>query len=575
MSRSTRYLSALILLGIVAIPISAVKAQVHFDNCVSLTGGNANIVVPASSHPTINGAPLESGDEIAVFTPEGLCGGSASWTGSNLSITAWVDDSITPVTDGFVAGDAITYKVWDASADVELAAQEVSYSSEHAFYRTDGKFGQNSIYAVSAFTATAGGSEPVAPMLALPTEFATDVPLTLTLEWQYPSEGVSYDLQVSTDAEFSSLIVDEDGLDTTSYAYAGLSHSSTYYWRVRAWNESGYGAYSQIWSFTTVDPMDVPAPSAAHDHVSTQEDTEVEVNVLANDTNLGSGALTIEIARNPARGTARIQNSSIIYTPDTDFNGQDTLWYRLQNSTGGTSSARVVVAISPVDDAPYFPEESAITNPSSGEEILIGRLSIDGDTSETAHFLVEWSEAIDVDGDLITYMWELSATQDFSEPLLRIDAGVEPQIETDHSSISGILREMEISVGSAYTFYHRVVATSTEQSVMSDAQGVRLVRGTMTRTDDGTQPKQFTLDQNYPNPFNPSTTIAYTLAEEAFVTLTVYDVVGREVATLVADRQPSGEHSVAFEADRLNSGVYAYRIEAGSHTAIRSMVLLK
>jgi len=558
-----------------AIPYTTVRAQVHFDTCVSLTGGNANIVVPTSSGPTIDGVPLEIGDEIAVFTPEGLCGGWASWTGSNLSITAWVDDSITPVTDGFVAGDAIVYKVWDASADEELSVQEVSYSSEHSFYRTDGMFGQNSIYAVSTLTASAGETELQAPVLISPTDATADVPLSLTLEWQDHADGVSYDIQVSTDSEFSSLIVDEGGLDAATYDYAGFAHSSTYYWRVRARNESGSGPYSEIWSFTTVDPMGVPAPIAAPDYVSTKEDTEVEIDVLANDTYLDSGAITIHIVKNPARGTARIHNSSVIYTPDTDFHGQDTLRYQVRNSAGGTSGARIVIAIAPVNDAPYFPEEAVITSPSSGEEILIGSLSVEGDSNEVAHFIVEWNEAIDVDGDPITYTWELSATQDFTVPILSLDAGAERQLETDHTLIIGILQDMGISVGSAYTFYHRVVAMSEEQSVMSQAQGLRLVRGTMTRTNDDTQPRQFALDQNYPNPFNPSTTIAYTLGEESFVTLTVYDVVGREVATLVADRQPSGQHSVSFEAGRLNSGVYAYRIEAGSHTEIKRMVLLK
>ncbi len=88
-------------------------------------------------------------------------------------------------------------------------------------------------------------------------------------------------------------------------------------------------------------------------------------------------------------------------------------------------------------------------------------------------------------------------------------------------------------------------------------------------------PSTFSLSQNYPNPFNPATLINYSLARSGSVKLAVYDVLGREVATLVNEKQNAGEYNVRFDGRMLASGMYFYRIEAGSFTQVKKMLLLK
>lgn len=87
--------------------------------------------------------------------------------------------------------------------------------------------------------------------------------------------------------------------------------------------------------------------------------------------------------------------------------------------------------------------------------------------------------------------------------------------------------------------------------------------------------ERFTLDQNYPNPFNPSTQIRFTLGESAHATLTVYDMMGRVVATLVDGALPSGSHSARFDAQHLSSGVYIYTLRAGDFISTKKMMLIK
>ncbi len=88
-------------------------------------------------------------------------------------------------------------------------------------------------------------------------------------------------------------------------------------------------------------------------------------------------------------------------------------------------------------------------------------------------------------------------------------------------------------------------------------------------------PRQFALFQNYPNPFNPNTIIKYQLPEFSKVKLTVFDVLGREVTTLVNEEKPAGSYEVDFDGTDLPSGVYFYRIESGSFSDTKKFVLLK
>ena len=88
-------------------------------------------------------------------------------------------------------------------------------------------------------------------------------------------------------------------------------------------------------------------------------------------------------------------------------------------------------------------------------------------------------------------------------------------------------------------------------------------------------PAGFVLEQNYPNPFNPTTIISYRLATNTLVALKVYDMLGREIKTLVNERQAAGAHSVTFDAGTLASGVYFYRIQAGIFTQTKELVLSK
>ena len=88
-------------------------------------------------------------------------------------------------------------------------------------------------------------------------------------------------------------------------------------------------------------------------------------------------------------------------------------------------------------------------------------------------------------------------------------------------------------------------------------------------------PVEMNLKQNYPNPFNPSTTISYSLSKASYVKLRVFNILGKELTTLVNGFQSAGNHTARFLASNISSGVYFYRLEAEGSTAMKQMLLVK
>jgi hypothetical protein len=86
---------------------------------------------------------------------------------------------------------------------------------------------------------------------------------------------------------------------------------------------------------------------------------------------------------------------------------------------------------------------------------------------------------------------------------------------------------------------------------------------------------KYTLYQNYPNPFNPKTTINYSIPKTNFVTLKIYDVLGREIATLVNEERLPGNYNVKFDGSNIPSGVYFYRLQAGNFSQTKKLILMK
>jgi hypothetical protein len=95
------------------------------------------------------------------------------------------------------------------------------------------------------------------------------------------------------------------------------------------------------------------------------------------------------------------------------------------------------------------------------------------------------------------------------------------------------------------------------------------------QTKNSAIPDEFILDQNYPNPFNPSTIIQFSLPKQSFVTLRIYDVLGKEINVLLNDELQPGEYKVKFDAEYLSSGIYFYKLKSKEFNQVRKMMLVR
>ena len=135
------------------------------------------------------------------------------------------------------------------------------------------------------------------------------------------------------------------------------------------------------------------------------------------------------------------------------------------------------------------------------------------------------------------------------------------------------VQSSSIQVGQSVTVW-----AEQDQNGNLKAVQVQQISSGVTAANDKNNPSlptAYELKQNYPNPFNPSTDITFTLTKQEEVSLVVYNIIGQEVARLVSGQMSAGSHIVKFNASKLTSGVYLYRLKAGNFVAVKKMLLLK
>jgi cyclophilin family peptidyl-prolyl cis-trans isomerase len=215
-------------------------------------------------------------------------------------------------------------------------------------------------------------------------------------------------------------------------------------------------------------------------------------------------------------------------------------YWRVQSNNGGNiSSFSAVRSFTTGIDVPTLisPPDSAINVP----------------TNPT----FEWS---DVNG-AVSYTLQISTFGSFLNFVVN-----QSNITSTTYAVSGLEENKKL--------YWRVRgATANYEGLFS--QVFRFTTGSTSSVDENSNLFTYNLEQNYPNPFNPITVIKYHLAKPGFVTLSIYNMLGVEIAKLVNDEKSAGSYDVEYDATHLPSGIYFYSLQAGSFAETRKMVLLK
>ena len=270
---------------------------------------------------------------------------------------------------------------------------------------------------------------------------------SVKLDWGTRGIVQTYHLQVSTNASFSNLVVDNSSLRSTSLTMGSVGKNTTYYWRVNNTNAAGTSDWSNTVSFSTAAPF---------------------IRVIS------------------PNGGEQIHAGSA-YVVRWASNISDTLNIELMNGNN------------PV--------------------LVIGDSVVSGTNA---------------------FQWQVPSTV---QPGSNYKVMITSRSNTSLSGVSS----------SPFTLSSGVTSVDETSNIVTS----------------------YELDQNYPNPFNPSTKIQFSVPRQSDVLLKVYDMIGREVATLVDETKPAGTYTVQFDASRLASGVYCYRLTTSGQALTKLMMLIK
>lgn len=388
------------------------------------------------------------------------------------------------------------------------------------------------------------GGYPVVPDPVRPEDGAQQVAIQPELQWE--SEfGEFFDLQIAGDETFSSPVIDETGLDETSFVPGGdLEYEATYYWRVRSGTGSLLSEWSDTLSFQTqMSPPEVPVLALPADG-----EEGLEPPVTLNWFSVAEAdSYRVQIALDENYADVVFEVDGVTDTTITADNLEDDEEYHWQ--------VRAYRGTTPGD----WSDSRSFTTPLLEPEVVEPVSPADGETGIEEPVVLVWNETDRAE----SYHIQLSDEPGLSAFL------------TDSSGVTDTLYSVEAELEPMETYYWRV--RSERQGLVSDWSDVFEFE---TASETGSEaigdlPDEVKLSQNYPNPFNPATTIRYGLPAETNVTLEVYNVVGQRVTVLVDERQPAGRHEVTFDASRLSSGMYIYRLHTEPRTITRQMMLVK
>lgn len=523
---------------------------------VNNTAVSATIAVPAAINPVIGTKSLQSGDAIGVFFQSGsslLCAGYGFWqSGQNLALTAWGDNSQTPVKDGFAEGELIRYKIWDAAGQKEYDAQVT--------YRTGGTtFTNNGIYELSSLRS---GAASVSHSNAL------------ALGWNMISSYVEpnpANLETVLAGVIPQMVIMKNGRGQVFWPSLGIN-------QIGSWNpREGYQINMQSAASLTI--------------TGTQIVSEATPIALSPGWNLASylrnSAMNIDAALASLGSKLVIakNNAGQVYWPALGINqigamipGQGYLLYLSETAT--LTYPANGAALAGAEDVPLAKMSTSV--PAMKRDSPRHYSAATFNTGANATVLVE-APAF-ADGDEIAVQNENgkvvgSGVIKRGKTLLTIWGENEVTQEITEGALDGEI--LSLTVWSANEQREKAVAvTMLENGLTGEVLngGWRYQANAVWKAQVAEAimiPGNFSLAQNYPNPFNPSTVIKYGLPRDAKVALEVFDMLGRRVAVLVDSPQLAGYHEVVFQNPALPSGLYFYRLQAGTFVQTNKMVILR
>ncbi|KAA9340723.1 LamG-like jellyroll fold domain-containing protein [Adhaeribacter soli] len=404
--------------------------------------------------------------------------------------------------------------------------------------------------------------QPSQPNLVSPVNLASNVAVPPTLSWDAAAGAPTYQAQVSTTADFTSLKFDQSNLTKTSVQVSGLANTTQYYWRVRAINASGTSSWSTVWSFTT--GASIPTLAGNWRMEETSGTTLTDASSFGNNgvTTGSPGRVTgvsgLALSLNGSSQYATVPNSSSL-NPTTAI----TLAAWIRPSKTGTS--QVVL-------------KKGITSESDGYELSLSsdakiffRINQDsnGDT-----YRLNSSTTHPTSG---TTWMHIAATYDGTTARLYIN-GVEHKTKTYSTTIKS--STAALGIGAQSNGSNRFQGALDEAKVYNVALSPEEIRALATATIPSATARQQAVVQDefraYPNPYHTTATIRFTLPETTEYTLSMYDFNGKQIAVLKQGVAKAGETiNVETNGRHLKRGLYLVKLQTHKKVRTLSMMLEK
>jgi len=396
--------------------------------------------------------------------------------------------------------------------------------------------------AANNFT-TAGAAAAIVPTQVAPPNKGTNQPASLALKVRKTADASRYQWQVSSLPSFLTLFANDSTADTT---YAGnFTGGQTFYWRVRGMNDLGATAYSVIDTFTVMTPPGKTTLVAPANSV---------VNVVSDSVfftwRVVSGAASYNLQVSTVNSTVTYSTTDTVYRVNGLAKLTNYTWKVEAVNVGGSSYFTNANSFTTVPAVPAAP--SQVTPASAAASV-----------DRRTRFV--WRSAVNAN----KYRLQIGLDNAFAT------------VVRDTTVLDTTL-VLANPLDATSDYYWRINAQNFGgASAWSSAQLFTTGMVLGVEVADNEVPVTFDLYQNYPNPFNPSTIIRYDVPKNAQVTVTMFDILGRQVTTLVNGVQVAGKYSVQWNASGYASGVYIYRMEArnadgsGNFTSVKKLMLMK
>lgn len=471
----------------------------------------------------------------------------------------------------------------------------------------------------------------IPPVLISPANNSTGNPLNLTLTWNKCLYAIAYNVVLATDASFTNIVFDSELTDTTK-AVTNLNGNTQYYWKVRSKIISEWSSYSSYFNFRTSSPWEqihngmgsnysVKTFTTLGNYIfagTTSNGVYKSTNNGINWTSVNSGLTNQNVlslttnnnnlyAGTSGGGIYQSTNNGDYWVAVSNGLGNNTVNALLSKGTSIYSGTLFGVYLTTNNGGMWV--QSGLLNEDvrtlylNGSTILAGTHG--GGVFQSTNNGISWTSRNSGLGNLNVLSIVVNGVNLFagteagvflstnnglnwtagwltnqviyslaeSNNRIFIGSNVGSLVSFDNGLSWININIGFVSVNSVYSYliYNDYIFAGTDNSVwrriLSQIIGIKQTSEVV--------PSSFSLSQNYPNPFNPSTFIKFDVSKNSFVTLKIFDVLGREVTVLVNEQLKPGTYQTDWNASSYPSGVYFYRLRTEKFTETKRMVLIK